>query len=167
MIFGILIIIALILGFSYMRRDKFVNWIIIGTILRVSFISLYFLGVQLPESGGDAKNFFHEGRAIFDYLFFGGDKIQTINPYSSVIGFSMVYSGDNIAFALFMNTLCYIIIAYALYEIIKLISNGDKKASLKGVIILSLFPIDILYSSVLLREQTIIMFLALSFFISA
>ena len=163
MIFGILIIICLILAFSYMKRDKFVNWIMIGTALRLAFISIYFLGVELPESGGDAKNFFHEGRAIFDYIFFGGDKIQTINPYSSVIGMSMVYSGDNIAFALFMNTLCYIIIAYVLYEIIKILSNGNKNSAIKGVIILSLFPIDILYSSVLLREQTIIMFLALSF----
>ena len=163
MIFGILIIIALILGFSYMKRDKFVNWIIIGTLLRLSFIAVYFLGVQLPESGGDAKNFFHEGRAIFDYLFFSGDKIQTINPYSSVIGLSMVYSGDNIAFALFMNTLCYIIIAYTLYEIIMILGNGNKSSAIKGVVILSLFPIDILYSSVLLREQTIIMFMVLSF----
>ena len=52
------------------------------------------MGIQLPETGGDAKNFFHEGRAIFDYIFFEGDKIQVINPYSNLIGFSMVYSGE-------------------------------------------------------------------------
>lgn len=163
MIFGILLIVCFVLAFAYMKKDKFLNWVILGTFLRVVLISFYFAGVNLPESGGDAKNFFHEGRAVFDYLFFGGDKIQIINPYSNVIGLSMVYSGDNIGFALFMNTVCYIIIAYVLYEIIKILSNGNKKSAINGVIILSVFPIDILYSSVLLREQTIIMFMILSF----
>lgn len=163
MIIGILLLLCFILAFAYMKKDKFLNWIMLGTVLRIILIVFYFIGVQLPESGGDAKNFFYEGRAVFDYLFFGGDKIQIINPYSNVIGLSMVYSGDNIGLALFMNTLCYIIITYALYEIIKILANGNKKSAIKGVMILSLFPIDILYSSVLLREQTIIMFMTLSF----
>jgi len=163
MIIGILILVAFFLSFAYMKREKFLNYIIIGTLLRLLLIGFYFIGVQIPESGGDAKNFFYEGRAIFDYLFFGGDKIQVINPYSNVIGFSMVYSGDNIRLALLMNTICYIVIAFSIYEIVKLLTEGDRKAALKAVIIITFFPIDILYSAVLLREQTIIMFLILSF----
>lgn len=161
MIFGILIIVLLILSFAYMKKNKLVNWILVGTTLRLFFISLYMAGIKLPESQGDAKNFFHEGRAVFEYLFFEGDKIQIINPYSNVIGLSMIFSGDNINFALFMNVFCYIIISYTLYEIIKLIAT--KEQGIKAVIIMSIFPIDILYSSVLLREQTIIMFMILSF----
>ena len=86
MIIGILILIVFFLSFAYMKREEFLKYIITGTLLRLLLIGFYFAGVQLPESGGDAKNFFHEGRAIFDYLFFGGDKIQVINPYSNVIG---------------------------------------------------------------------------------
>jgi hypothetical protein len=81
MIFGILIIVLLILSFAYMKKNKLVNWILVGTTLRLFFISIYMAGIKLPESQGDAKNFFHEGRAVFEYLFFEGDKIQIINTF--------------------------------------------------------------------------------------
>ena len=58
MIIGILILVALFLSFAYMKREKFLNYIIIGTLLRLLLIGFYFIGVQIPESGGDAKNFF-------------------------------------------------------------------------------------------------------------
>lgn len=163
MIVGILILLLLFLSFAYMKKEMFLKIVILGTFLRLSLIVVYFAGINLPESSGDAKNFFLEGRAVFDYLFFDGDKVKVINPYSNVVGTTMVYSGDNLILALILNTICYIIIAYALYEIIKILSDGDKKSAVRGVWILSLFPMDILYSAVLLREQTIIMFLALSF----
>lgn len=161
MIFGLLILVFLVLSFAYMKKNKFVNCVLLGISLRLFFIGLYFAGVSLPESQGDAKNFFLEARAVFDYLFLDGDKIQIINPYSNVIGLSMIFSGDNIAFGLFINIFCYLVIVYALYEILKLL--GTREQGIKAVMIMSIFPIDILYSSVLLREQTIIMFMILSF----
>ena len=163
MIIGILILIAFFLSFAYMKREKFLKYIIVGTVLRLALIGVYFAGIQLPESGGDAKNFLFEGRAVFDHLFFGGDKVQIINPYSNVIGFSMTYSGDNIALALLINTICYIIIAFVIYEIVKILTENNRSSAIKAVMIISFFPMDMLYSAVLLREQIIITFLILSF----
>ena len=163
MIIGILVILVFFFSFAYMRKENFLKYIIIGTILRISVIAIYLSGVKIPESQGDAKNFLYEGLVYFRYLFYSGDHIKTINPYSNLIGLTMVYSGENVGFALFLNTLCYIMISATIYEIIKLITSNNKKVALRAVIIITFFPMDILYSAVLLREQFIILFLVLSF----
>jgi uncharacterized membrane protein len=56
MIIGILILLVFFLSFAYMKREKFLNYIIIGTLLRLLLIGFYFIGVQIPESGGDAAD---------------------------------------------------------------------------------------------------------------
>jgi 4-amino-4-deoxy-L-arabinose transferase-like glycosyltransferase len=151
----------LAIGFS--KYKPVANALFVGYFLRfiTMLIDLY-TRFPLPHSGGDTERFLATATVISDNLYLLGQEVYG-GAYSKLLGMLFSLTGPHRVIGQYLNVILGVTNMILAYKILR--SAGVPiRIARKCVWILALFPHSIIFSSILLRENLVILFLLLSFY---
>lgn len=145
-------------------RDK--TYILIYTLaytIRVIIMLLDIYGkdyIQIIGSGADTVAYFRIGKQVAADMTLFTQRLRA-TPYTNLLGFLINLVGPNRIFLQYLNIIFFMQTLNVVDQIMTIL-EFDKKYKHIGLLFITLFPSSIVYSSILLREQLIILLSALS-----
>jgi hypothetical protein len=126
-----------------------------------SFLNTFYFPDFLPHSGGDSVAFelygYQLSNGILEFANYHKDH------YPRIIAFIYMLVGRKPFVIVGINSITNLIAALYVYKIITIVGNSDKKA-IFGVSLFLFLPHSIIFSSVILRESLIVMFVNISLY---
>ncbi len=155
--FTVFFMIIVIVG--YRTKDKtLLSILLFAFFLRLFFLVLYNLGLNLPDSNGDARSFQILGwEAIKNISIFA-----KVRLYPKIIALIYFVTGQTTSVVSLLNVFFGSLVVVNIYYTSLFLTN-NRKAAGRSALTAALFPSFILYSVLTLREMPAIFFVSLSF----